>query len=171
MSIVAADILYQLSGGAANSNVNAALGGAISSVAVTDNIDNNLFDDVSAAEAAAGSVEYRGFYAKNNHGTLTLGDARAYISSPSTSTDDELDIGIAVEAVNVTMATIANETSAPTSVTFSRPSTYAAGLAINSTTGLAPAAARGIWVRRTVNSSAAAATGDAATIKVEGTTT
>lgn len=171
MAITSTDILFQLSGGSANSDPNAALGGAISSVAITDNATNNLFDSVSAAEATAGDIEYRGFYVKNNHGSITWGDARIYVSQASTSADDELDIGIAVEAVSTTMATIANESTAPTSVTFSRPSTYAAGLQLNSSTGLAPAAYRGVWVRRTVNAAAAATTGDNAILKAEGTTT
>lgn len=171
MSIIASEILHQLSGGGSNTDPNASLGGVISTTAIVDNATGNLFDSVSASEASSGDVEYRGFYAKNNNGTLTLGDARAYISQATTSADDELDIGIAVEGVSTTMATIANESTAPTSVTFSRPTTYAGGLQLNSTTGLAPAAYRGIWVRRTVNAAAAAATGVTAILKIEGTTT
>lgn len=171
MSIVAADIQFQLSGGGSNTDPNAAIGGAISSTGITDNVSNNLFDNVSSAEAATGDTEYRCWYSKNNHGTLTLGDARAYISQATTSADDEIDIGIAAAAVSATETAVANENTAPASVTFSRPTTYAGGLAINTTTGLAPAAYRGIWVRRTVNASAAAVTGDNCIVKVEGTTT
>lgn len=167
--IVGTDIQWRLSGGAANANVNAALGGAMSSTSITDASNNNLFDDVSGAESLAGSIEYRGFYVRNNHGTLTLQDARIYISSATTSADTEFDIAIAVEAVNVTMATIANETTAPATVSFTRPTTYTGGLQINAATGLAAAANRGVWIRRTVNASAAAAA-DAGTIKVEGDT-
>lgn len=171
MPIVTADILHQLSGGAGNTDPNAALGGAISSTAIVDNTTNNLFDSVSAAEALAGDTEYRGFYGKNNHGSITLAEARVFISQATSSADDEFDIGVAVEAMNVTMATIANESTAPTSVTFSRPTTYGTGLALNSTTGLTAGSSRGIWVRRTVNAAAAAATGVTGIIKIEGTTT
>lgn len=172
MPIVSTDIQLPLSGGATNTTPNASLGGVLSTSAqIVDATANNLFDNVTSAEATAGSTEYRGFYVKNNHATLALTDARIYISQATTSPDDEIDIGIAVEGVSTTMATIANETTAPTSVTFSRPSTFAAGLQLNSTTGLAAAAYRGVWIRRTVNAAAAAATGDQGTIKVEGTTT
>lgn len=171
MSIIATDILFQLSGGGANTDPNAAIGGAISSTGITDNVTNNLFDNVSSAEAASGDTEYRCYYAKNNHGTLTLGDARVYISQATSGTDDEIDLGVAAAGVSSTETAVANENTAPASVTFSRPTTYAGGLALNSTTGLAPAAYRGVWVRRTVNASAAPVTGDNGIIKTEGTTT
>jgi hypothetical protein len=141
----------------------------MSSVEITDNVDNNLFDDVSGVESAAGDIEYRGFYVLNNHGTLALSDARIYISALTSSTTTEIDLGIAVEAVNVNMASIANESTAPGSVTFTRPTTYAGGLAINSTTGLVAGARRGIWIRRTVDAASPAAL-DTGTIKVEGDT-
>ena len=49
MAIISTDINYRLSGGAANSDTAASLGGAKSSVAAS-----NYFDDVSSAEASAG---------------------------------------------------------------------------------------------------------------------
>lgn len=171
MSIVSTDIQHLLSGGAANANPNASLGGAVSATQITDNVDNNLFDDVTSAEAAAGSVEFRGYYAKNAHATIPLTDARVYISQATTSTDTELDIAIAAEAVDTTMATIATETTVPTSVTFTRPTTYAGGLQLNSSTGLAAGSRRGFWVRRTVTAGAAAAAGDNGQLKIEGGTT
>jgi hypothetical protein len=149
--------------------VNASLGGAMSSVEIVDNVDNNLFDDVSGVESAAGDVEYRGFYILNNHGSLALSDARIYISSLTSSATTEFDLGIAAEAVNVNMATIANESTAPGSVTFTRPTTYSGGIALNSTTGLAAGARKGVWIRRTVDVASPAAL-DTGSIKVEGDT-
>ena len=167
MPIAAADIQFRLSGGAGNSNVNASLGGVISSTGITDASANNLFDDVSGAESLAGDIEYRGIYIRNNDGTRTLVDARVYISALTSSADTELDIALADEAVNSTMETIADESTAPVGPVFSRPTTYSGGLQLNSTTGLAPSANKGVWVRRTV-SAAAAAAADSGTLKVEG---
>lgn len=169
MPIVSTDIQWRLSGGAANSDPNAALGGAMSSTAIADAVANNLWDDVSGAESASGDTEYRGFYVRNNHGTLTLQGAVIYISSATSSADTEFDIGVAVEAMNVQMATIANESTAPSSVTFSRPTTFAGGLQLNSATGLTSGSNRGVWIKRTVNAAAAAAA-DTGTLKVEGDT-
>ena len=169
MPISSSDIQLLMSGGGSNTDPNACLGGAISSTAVTDNTKNNVFDDVSSSEASAGDIEYRGLYWKNNHGSLTLGDARIYISSATSSANTEIDIGVAVEGVSTTMATIANESTAPTSVTFTRPSTYGTGLALNSTTGLAAGQYRGFWIKRTVDAAATSGS-DQASIKCEGTT-
>jgi len=141
----------------------------MSSTAIADATNNNLFDDVSGAESATGDTEYRGFYVRNNHGTLTLQDARIYISSATSSADTEFDIAIAAEAMNVTMATIANESTAPATVSFTRPTTYAGGLQLNAATGLTAGSNRGVWIKRTVNAAAAAAA-DTGTLKVEGDT-
>lgn len=169
MAIVPTDIKWRLSGGASNTNVNASLGGAASSTDIADATADNLFDDVAGSEASAGDVEYRGFYIVNNHGSLALTNARIYISSATSSPGTEFDIGLAAEAVNVDMATIANESTAPAGVTFSRPTDYAGGLALNSTTGLVAGARKGVWIRRTVTAGAGAAS-DTGTLKVEGDT-
>lgn len=169
LPIVTADIQWRLTGGAANSDPNASLGGAMSSVAIVDATNDNLFDDVSGAESSAGDVEYRGFAVRNNHGTLTLQGSVIYISSLTSSADTEFDLAVAAEAMNVTMATIANESTAPATVTFTRPTTFAGGLQLNGATGLTAGSFRGVWIRRTVNAAAAAAA-DAGTIKVEGDT-
>jgi hypothetical protein len=170
MPIAATDIEYRLSGGANNTDPNASLGGAMSTLAgglIATGVDNNLFDDVSGDEAAVGRTEYRGFYVRNNHGALTWQGVVAWLSALTTSADTEFDIGLAVEAVNTAMATIANETTAPAGVTFSRPTTKATGLVI----GNIPAGQfKGIWIRRTVNPGAAAFNADAGTVSVSGDT-
>lgn len=170
MSIIASEIEFRYSGGAANTSAAACLGGAMATGAspgctLEDNVANDLYADVASAEEVTGSTKYRGIYVKNANGSLTLQDARIYITSQA-----ELDVGIAVEAVNVTMATIANETTAPTSVTFAHPANYAAGTQINSSTGLTSGSFRGIWVRRTIAALATAGTRNTETIAVEGAT-
>lgn len=169
MSIVASDIQYRYSGGAANTDPNACLGGAISTAGagtLDDAVLNDLFDNVSAAEATAGDVEYRGVYVKNNHGTLAYQDARLYFTTAAA----QLDIAVAAEAAGSTMATIANESAAPVGVTFSHPTTYAAGLQLNGSGGLTAGQARGVWVRRTVAASAPAETAHTETLRCEGYT-
>lgn len=166
MAIVASDIKWRLSGGAGNSDPNAALGGVISSVDIVDATTDNLFDDVSGAESAAGDVEYRGFYVRNGHATLALSNTKIYISSLTSSTSTEFDLGLAVEATNATMATIANESTAPSSVTFTRPTDYTGGLSIGT---LNAGDYKGVWIRRTVTAGASPTT-DTGTVKVEGDT-
>lgn len=74
MPIIATDIHYRLSGGAANTDPNASLGGAKSSAAMP----SSIFDDVPSAEATAGSVEYRCIYIHNAHEDLTMLAPRIY---------------------------------------------------------------------------------------------
>jgi hypothetical protein len=172
MAIVAGDIEWRYSGGTTNTDPAASLGGAMSTQAsgvIDTGVKNDLFDDVSSAEASAGDTEYRGIYIKNNHGSLTFQDCRVYHSADSASSSDVVDIAIADEGVSTTIETIANENTAPTGPSFSHPTTYAGGIALNSTTGLAAAAYRGLWVRRTISASAPSGS-ITNTLRVEGLT-
>lgn len=173
MPVSAADIVWRYSGGAGNTDPNACLGGAISTAGagiIDDNVDNDLFDDVSASESSAGDTEYRGFYIRNTNGSSTLTDARIYCSSNSTSTTEEIDVALADEAINTTIETIANENTAPVGPSFSHPTTYAGGLQLNGSTGLAANDYKGLWFRRTVNSGTTAQAANTSTWICEGTT-
>jgi len=164
MPIVASDLKIRLSGGAAQSDPNASLGGAKSSVEVVDNTLHNIFDIVTGSESLAGDIEYRGVYLHNGHGTLTAQNVRVYISSPTTSTADEWDIALAGEGLNGTMEVIANENTAPVGESFSRPSSYATGLNM----GNIPAGQHyGLWLRRTVNAAAPAIDNNSITINYD----
>lgn len=176
MPIASSDIKYRLSGGAANTTPASSLGGALSTAGggvITDNVANNLWDDVSGDEAAAGDIEYRGIYVRNEHGTLTLQGAVIWFdgsggTAPSNASRN-FDMAIAAEAVSTAMATIANESTAPATVSFTRPTTKAGGLQLNGGTGLAANAYRGVWVRRTILAGATAAN-DNVSVRVEGDT-
>lgn len=173
MPAVASDIEFRYSGGAGNTSPGACLGGAISTAAggvVDDAVKNDLFDDVSAAEAAAGDIEYRGIYVQlKAAATGSLADARIYHSADSANTGDIIDIALADEAITTTIETITDESTAPVGPSFTHPTSYAGGLALNSTTGLAAGAYKGVWVRRSIT--AGAASGSITnTLKVEGTT-
>lgn len=169
MPIISTDLVFRLSGGAGNTSPAASLGGAMSTVGggiITTAVLNNVWDDVSSAEAAAGDVEYRGIYIQNNHGSLQLQTAVYWIDSLSTSPDTEADVTVAAEAAGVAMATIANESTAPATVVFSRPVTKGTGLAVGN---INAASFRGLWERRTVSAAAAVAS-DTFSVRVEGDT-
>lgn len=162
MAIIASEIEYRLSGGASNSNPNAALGGVKSSNAVP----SNLFDDVSSAEAASGLVEYRCFYIHNSNASLTLIDPKLWIqtNTPSATTTVAVGLGTSIQGGNE--QTVVNEGSAPSGVTFSEPSDLSSGISL----GDIPAGGhRAVWVRRTVNAGTSA-TADSFTLRVQGDT-
>lgn len=165
MPIVAGDIDFHLSGGTSNTDPNASLGGVISNTQIVDNTLHNLFDKITGDESLAGDIEYRGYYVKNAHGTLTLEAAVIWIQQ--NTTNSEISIALAAEAVNVTMATIANESTAPSGITFSQPANKAAGLSI----GNIPAGQfKGIWVKRDIGAATLAEDAAEFHIKVEGDT-
>lgn len=163
MAIASSDIQYRMSGGASNSDPAAALGGAKSSTPFTTNA---IFDDVSSAEASAGDIEYRCFYVHNAHATLTLQGAKIWIQAQTSSSDTDIALALGGEGLNGTAETVADESTAPTGESFSQPSSFAGGLTIGD---LAPGDHYPVWIRRTVNASAASAT-DTWTVRVQGDT-
>lgn len=117
------------------------------SITVT-NIANNIFDDVAKADAKAGDTEYRGVYWENDHSTDAMVDIRMWIAQ-NTPGQDVIQIALAAEAKNVTMATIANENTAPAGIDFdaANPVDYASGIAIPD---LSAGDYQGFWIKRTV---------------------
>jgi hypothetical protein len=166
MPIATTDLLIRLSGGSGNTDPNLSLGGVMSTTTVvTDNVTHNLFDQVDGTESSAGDTEYRGVYLLNNHGSLTAQNVRVYISSNTASADTNIQIALAGEGLNATMETIANENTAPAGEVFNDvPVSYATGLNM----GNIPFGQRyGLWIKRIVNSAAAAVNDDAVTIKYD----
>ncbi len=160
MAILTTDIIYRLSGGAANSDPAASLGGAKSSTAWV----SGIFDDVSSAEASAGDIEYRCIYVHNNHGTLTLQAPKIFFASQTPSATTTAAIGLGTSVQGGTEQTVANEGAAPTGVTFSEPADFATGIAL----GDIPAGGhRAVWIRRTITAGTAAAN-DGFTLRVTG---
>jgi hypothetical protein len=162
MAITATDIEFRLSGGAANSDPTLSLGGAQSSTAVTS---GTFFSTITGAQASAGRTRYRGMYLRNSHATLAYQSAGIWVGTDTPSADTDADVALAAEAVNVTMATIATETTAPTSVTFTNA---AVSLATMLAIGDIPATQfKGIWVKNVINA-AAAPVNDSFTMNVTG---
>ena len=159
MPIISTDLKYRLSGGAANSDPNAALGGAVSS----NDAPASIFDNVSSAEALAGDVEYRCFYVRNNHGSLTALGLKIWIQTNTPAADTQVAIGLGTSAISATEQTVANENTAPAGVTFSEPTNEAGGLTIGD---LAAGATKAVWIRRTITA-AAAGNNDSFTLRMK----
>jgi hypothetical protein len=165
--IVASDIKYYLSGGAANSDPNASLGGARSSTEVVTATLHNLFDIVSSAEASAGMTDYRCIYVRNEHGSLTWQSVVTWLQQQADHANVTISIGLGTSAVDGTEQTIADENTAPNTVTFSEPANEGAGLSIGD---LATNEHKAIWVRRVVTAGAAADDLDSAILRAKGDT-
>jgi hypothetical protein len=162
MPISSTDIVFRLSGGAANTSPLASLGGPKSSTAAP----SGVFDDVGGAESGAGDTEYRCVYVHNAHASLTLVSSVLWIPSNTPSPSTTIDVGLGTSAINGTEQSVADESTAPASVTFAAAATQAAGIAL----GDIPAGqSRAVWLRRTINAGAAAVN-DTFTLRVTGDT-
>lgn len=160
MSIVAGDILFFLSGGAGNSNPNAALGGVISSTQIVDNTVDNLFNDVTGDQHTAGYTSYRAFYVKNNNGSLSGYNVKVWIDTNTSGLDETINIGL--DAAGSPIQTIASEMTAPTGISFSAAANQAASLSIGT---VANGGVQAIWVKRVVSAGTTPQASDSAVIK------
>jgi hypothetical protein len=174
MPIINTDIVLRLSvktGSAGDSTASseaASLGKYVATTVITHAALNNLFDDTSGAESAAGDIEYRCFFVLNNHATLTLANATIEVLSQLAgggSVDLATD-NIAVSAkgsASAQAAEIANESTGPVGV-----GAYGAGpLALGN---LGPGQVKAVWARRTVGAGASGADPDGLSVRVLGDT-
>jgi hypothetical protein len=171
MPIVNTDIIYRYSVAAAAGDTTAgtaatSLGDQVATNGPTTNVANNVFDDVSGAEAASGDVEYRCLFGLNNHATLTLLGAVLSIQS-ETAGGASVQIGLdptgitAKGASGAQAVTVANENTAPSGVAFS-----AGPLTIGD---MAPGQVQAFWIKRTVPAASGAAN-DGAVFAITGDT-
>ena len=171
MPILDSEIKFYLTGGSENSNPAASLGGAISSTEITSAALNNIFDRVTGDESAAGDTEYRCIACKNTDGAIDLEYAVAWISANTPSEDDTILIGVEVPSSGV-VQTVGNESTAPTAISFSDPSSKAAGIAVageGASAGVLGAGHWvGIWLKRVVSAEASAKANNTFSIVVGG---
>lgn len=159
MPIASGDIVYRLSGGPSNSDQNASLGGAKSSVVASA----SLFDNVDSTESATGDVEYRCFYVHNAHATLTMLGAKCWIDANTSSGDTFLAMALGTSALNGTEQVVSGEGNAPSGVTWLSAADEANAIVLGD---IPPGQHRAAWLRRTVTAPAAAAV-DTATLRVK----
>ena len=168
MAVTGSDIHLLLSGDSGNTDPAFSLGGGKSADEVdVSPILNNLFDNVSAAEAAAGAIEYRCVYVKNNHATDTVTSLKIWLSANTPSPGTTIEMGLDPAGKNATaFGPISPSSMAPTGVVFSAPSTEGAGLSIGT---LQAKDVYPVWFKRTVTAGAAALNGDGFTLAYAGT--
>ncbi len=166
MVIVADDINYYYSGGASNAAGASSIGAAIGTEIPANGV---IFDDVTGIQSRDSHEDYRCVYVKNDHASLDLIDAVVYIQTQPA--ESEIDIALDAAAIGPgetgasVAQTIVDETTAPTSVTFSRPATEATAIPI----GTIPfGSAKAIWIRRDTDAGASAINNDTLIIRVQG---
>lgn len=165
MPVSAGDIKFYHSGGVGNSDPNASLGGIKSTTEVTTATLENLFDNVSSADAAAGETNYRCMYVENTHATDSLTAAVTFFQAVPSVTG--IAMGLDPAGKNGTATTIANEDAAPAGVSFTTPTDAGSGLNL---TDLTAGDFYAIWLRRIVAPGASSDPLDSTTVRVQGDT-
>jgi uncharacterized protein YbbC (DUF1343 family) len=136
-AIVASDIVWRYSvttGSAGNTTAgtaNGSLGKYISTTAWAGGAANDLFDDISGAENAASTVDYRCIFIYNSNAANAYQNAVMYLSA-EVAGGASIAIGVdttaasALGSATAQALTVANETTAPAGVTFSATRTVPA---------------------------------------------
>ena len=133
------------------------IGGAIG-VALTDDVVNNIWDDVSAGDASAGDTEYRCAYVQNTHDSISVANVAVEIGTDPAESNWELALGAAGK--NGTETEVANEDTAPATPTFGTGSIAIGALDAGDNFPF--------WIKRIVSAGAGAATPDSGVLNVCG---
>ena len=150
-AIVPSEIKFYLTP-AGNSDPDASLGGVGGDTEIGSGL-HNIFDYVDPDEGVAGDVEYRAIDIKNTHVTETLYDAVVYISQITSGTDDSVEIAYDSTGTQ----SVADESTAPSGVSFSAPTSKATGIALGD---IAAGTTKRLWLKRTVTAGANSGTSD-----------
>jgi hypothetical protein len=176
MPLEATDIVYRLSIPTASTgysnpqtNKDLSLGGWMSTTQFTNGSIRALFDNISSSEDAASDVEYRCFFIHNQSTVFTLYDAVVWVfsqvASGATVAIGVDPAGVSAESTHTQQAAVsANESTAPTGVTFSTPITEGTALTIGD---IPPRSCAAVWVRRTATNSGEQG-GDGCVITIKG---
>ena len=165
MAVSATDIRFYLSGGAANADPNASLGGIKSTTEIVTATLENLFDNVSSADAVSGETNYRCLYVENTNGVDSLTAAITFFQAQPAVTG--IAMGLDPAGKNGTATTVAAEDTAPGGVSFTPPADAGSGLNL---TDLTAGDFYAIWLRRIVAPGASSNPLDSATVRVQGDT-
>lgn len=151
-TLQASALVLRFSGGAANGTTTESRGGAMSSVAVTDATMNNTWDDITFTQSGTGLTEYRCYYVYNTHATLSAYACEMWIDT-TTPGGDSIEIGVGSAATGGTeQGPLADETTAPTAVTFSTAPDSDSAIFLGD---IPPLTGRSIWIKRIVPASTA----------------
>jgi hypothetical protein len=178
MPIDVTDVLLKYSdstataGDAHTGSVATSLGKFISTTVIVDATVGNIFPDMTGAENAAENVDFVCIFIHNNHPTLTLQNARVWVSADvaggataaiavdPTATSD-------IGSTSDQAVTIADKNTAPAGVgPFTEPMDPASALPLGD---LGPGQCHAFWVRRVATNSGAM-DADGATFRIDGDT-
>ena len=176
MPLSSLDIVFYYTGNATGpSNNTLSLGGTISPYTIPDATPNNIWDDVTGDESAAGDTEYRGIAIKDTNPTYSMINPKVWISGyvRAASGADTIYIARSTFPLNSnTMGVCTNESTAPNETGLNWIVEGAPSATIDFSPGtLNPGNWFGIWLKRVVPAGASAFSNRSFTIVVQCETT
>lgn len=166
MALSAGNIQFYKSGAGTPNN----LGGIIRTEHPLNGSLNDIFDNVSSAEALAGATEYRCIYVRNTSNIDTLFAAKVFQSNTANA-GVTYQIGWGLAPINGTEPFVANETTSPAvapGVTFAECSGQSNAAELSADLG--PLQYKAIWIKRIIAASTGVATLATITVTVLGDT-
>lgn len=161
---MAATLEFRLTGGSANSDPDASLGGEMSNTQLSATAMNNLFDNVTPTEANDGDIEYRAIDIYNS-GDASGESVEIYMSAETSSADSSLDFyndGTTHDGSDQG-DTIADESTEPTGASWTHH-TDASKMSLPS---IAASMATRLWIKRTITAGATNTNEDLGTLAVD----
>ena len=144
MTLTTSDINLVMTGSGTTANPNASLGGAPATAeAISSTSLNSVFDNITGDESTAGDTEYRVLAIYNSSTTDMASDVKVYVP---TNYQSFISIGVN-QLAGVNPPTITNESTAPSGVTFSNPTTKAAAVNVGD---INAGSFRALYVRRVI---------------------
>ncbi len=177
MAIEDTDIKVRLStqsGAAGNSTAStpaASIGKYMSTTDLVGASLQNLFANITAAEAGTGKTVYRCVFIYNSHGSLTYQGVKLWLVSQLAGGGD-ITVGldpagaVTYNQAGAQAAIPANDTTAPSGVTFSNPTSEGGALSLGN---IAINQCYAVWFKLVVNPDAAALNNDDVNFRVKGT--
>lgn len=160
MAIESSELKLRLSGGAANSDPAASIGGAISSV----DMPSGIFANVPSADSSAGETYYRLVYVRNTDPALTATATKVWFSSVGANSDTTFSMGLATQGLNTEVTAISDEHTAPSpTVTFSTPTSEGTALSMGD---IPTGQYYGLWLKMVIAPGASAYANDGFTVRV-----
>ena len=176
MAVSPSDIKRRLStqsGAAGNSTAStpaASIGKYMSTTDLVDATVENLFINITAAEAAAGKTVYRCLFLYNSHGSQSMTATKIWVVS-QTAGGGDISIGldpagaVTYNQAGAQAAIPANDTTAPSGVVFRTPTSEADALSIGT---LASGKCYAVWFKLVVPIDVAALNLDNVIFRVKG---
>jgi hypothetical protein len=139
--------LFYYSGGTDNTSPSASIGGARGGTIPAATL-NSVFGPIPGSMRQSGGVLYAVLYVRNTHGSTTLPSSKLFVSQQPDNPGLHIDVAVPSQAAGQTVPALASRITAPVGASWTRAPTFDLGDAYGD---LGPGAARGIYVRLTID--------------------